>query len=231
MLTPLVLLPGMMCDARLFTPLIEAVSCQRAVACYPLIAHNTIEGLAADVLAHAPAKFALAGLSMGGIVAMEMMRQAPERIERLALIDTNHLAESAEKAAARLPQIESVRRGRLWNVMRDEMKPNYLTDGPERGRILDLCMKMAMDLGDDVFIKQSEALKARDDYTDVLKQVNVPTLVMCGEDDELCTPERHRQIQALVAESELVIVKQAGHLVVQEQAVSSADAIQRWLLL
>ncbi len=229
LLAPLVLLPGMMCDARLFTPVIERLSSTRPIMCFPLTGSHSIQGLAETVLRHAPPSFVLAGLSMGGIVAMEMIKKAPTRIERLALLDTNCSAENADKAATRAPQIEAVKAGGLWAVMRDEMKPNYLTDGPERGRILDLCMQMAMDLGPDVFVAQSESLRDREDYAQTLTQVNVPSLVLCGEDDELCSVAKHETMHELLPNSTLTVVPNAGHLVVLEQPDAACDALLKWL--
>jgi pimeloyl-ACP methyl ester carboxylesterase len=112
-----------------------------------ITAHDTVEALAADILQWAPPHFAIAGLSMGGIVAMEVLRQAPDRVDRIALLDTNPKAELDEVKAAREPQIMQVEAGELQAVMRDEMKPRYLVDGPRKKTILDLCMEMAMDLG------------------------------------------------------------------------------------
>ena len=102
---PLVLLPGMMCDARLFGPQINAFSHKRAVMVAPLGDHDTVAALASDILSTAPPTFAIAGLSMGGIIAMEVFRQAPARITRLALLDTNPKAENDEVAQFREPQI------------------------------------------------------------------------------------------------------------------------------
>jgi pimeloyl-ACP methyl ester carboxylesterase len=137
-MTPLVLLPGMMCDSRLFAQQIDAFAGQRAVHVAPISAHDNVGDLARAVLASAPPRFALAGLSMGGIVAMEILRIAPDRVERLALLDTNPKSETEAVQALREPQIAKVEKGGLIKVMRDEMKPNYLTDGPNHARILDL---------------------------------------------------------------------------------------------
>ena len=104
MTTPLVLLPGMMCDARMFAPQVAALSGTREVILGDLSVADTMTGLARAVLDRAPDRFALAGLSMGGIVAMEMLRLAPERIARLALLDTNPLAEADELKARRAVQ-------------------------------------------------------------------------------------------------------------------------------
>ncbi len=102
-MTPLVLLPGMMCDARLFVPQIGAISGRRAVMTAAVGGADTMAALAREVLAHAPPRFALAGLSLGGILAMEVLRQAPDRVERLALLDTNPRAETDAARARRQP--------------------------------------------------------------------------------------------------------------------------------
>ncbi|MEM7256908.1 MAG: alpha/beta hydrolase [Pseudomonadota bacterium] len=226
---PLVLLPGMMCDARLFTPQIEAFSCKRTVSIMPMQSHSDMASLAKNILLQAPPRFALAGLSMGGIVAMEVCRQAPERISRLALLDTNPLAEAADKAAAREPQITAVHNGRLREVMRDEMKPNYLADGPYRQRILDICMDMAEALGPTVFVRQSRALQSRPDQTQTLQRLTVPTMILCGEHDALCPPQRHQMMHNLVAGSTLTIIKDAGHMPTLEQPAVTTAALDQWL--
>ncbi|AUH34249.1 alpha/beta fold hydrolase [Paracoccus tegillarcae] len=228
-MTPLVLLPGMMCDARLFAPQIAALGLDRTLHLPPIAGHATMAALAAEVLAHAPPRFALAGLSMGGIVAMEVLAQAPDRIERLALLDTNPRAELPEVQARRAPQIAAVQAGQLREVIRDEMKPNYLADGPGKQAILDLCMKMAMDLGPAVFENQSLALRDRPDRQDVLRNVSVPTLVLCGRDDRLCPVERHELMHDLIPGSTLEIINGAAHLPVLEKPQETTAALARWL--
>lgn len=228
-MTPLVLLPGMMCDARLFLPQISDLSGFCTIQIATLTGFDTIEALAKQVLQQAPPTFALAGLSMGGIVAMEMMRLAPERIERLALLDTNHKAELAEVRLRREPQIEQVRAGHLRAVMRDEMKPNYLSDGPRLGQILDVCMAMAETLGAEVFVQQSRALQRRIDQQETLQKIKVPTLVLCGEDDSLCPPERHQLMHELIPNSRLEIIKRAGHLPTLEQPEITTKVLTQWM--
>ncbi|WP_415715743.1 alpha/beta fold hydrolase [Roseibium sp.] len=228
---PLVLLPGMMCDARLFGPQIAALSGRVPIHLAPVTAHNSVEALAADILENAPPRFALAGLSMGGIVAMEVVRQAPDRVRRLGLLDTNPRAELDQVKQGREPQIEKVRAGGLREVMRDELKPNYLADGPNRQEVLDLCMEMAVDLGPDVFERQSRALQARPDQQDTLKSVQVPTLILMGEDDRLCPRDRHELMHDLVDGSVFEIVQGAGHLPTLEQPGAVTRAFQRWLEL
>ncbi|WP_421904790.1 alpha/beta fold hydrolase [Mameliella sp.] len=228
-MTPLVLLPGMMCDARLFAPQIAALSGRRTVQCAPIGAHDTMSDLAAEVLAHAPPRFALAGLSMGGIVAMEVLRQAPDRVVGLALLDTNPKAELEEVRARRVPQMDKVREGRLDAVMRDEMKPNYLTDGPHRSEILDLCMDMALSLGAKVFLNQSRALAGRPDQQETLGAYDGPALVLCGRDDALCPVARHELMHDLIAGSALRVIENAGHLPTLEQPEETGAALAAWL--
>ena len=228
-MTPLVLLPGMTCDARLFAPQINAFSGQRPLLLSPIGGHDSMTALAAAVLETAPPLFNLAGLSMGGIVAMEILRRAPERVARLALIDTNPLAEDADRRRLREAQIERVDGGELTTVMRDEMKPHYLVDGPRKRDILELCMAMALDLGADVFVRQSRALLSRPDQTATLRGTRTPTLIMCGAEDALCPPERHRLMQELVPGSSLEIVTGAGHLPTLEQPQATNTALARWM--
>ncbi len=226
---PLVLLPGMMCDARLFAPQIAALSGGRAIHCAPIGGHDTIAALAAQVLAHAPPRFALAGLSMGGIVAMEILGQAPDRVERIALMDTNPCAELPAVAAGRGPQMDKVRAGGLRAVMRDEMKPRYLSDGPRRADILDLCMAMTEALGPEVFLRQSAALRDRPDYREMLRATRLPALILCGRDDTLCPVERHETMRDLLAGSCLSIVEGAGHLPTLEQPEVTTRSLLSWL--
>lgn len=225
---PLVLIPGMMCDARLFAPQVAALSHGRAILHAPLLG-DTVEEIARDVLATAPPRFALAGLSMGGIVAMEALRRAPERVARLALMDTNARAESPEVAARREPQIEAVRAGRLGSVMREEMKPNYLAPGPGRGAVLDLVMEMALAQGAEPFVRQSRALQSRPDAREALRGWPGPALVLCGRHDALCPVFRHEEIAGLLADAELRVVENAGHLPTLEAPGEVTAAMERWL--
>ena len=226
---PLVLLPGMMCDGRLFTPQIAAFSSERPVMVIPSLGEASMSGYAAHVLEVAPPRFLLAGLSMGGIIAMEVIRQAPERVTRLALFDTNPLPDPPEKAPLRAAQVAQVRQGRLREVMRDEMKPNYLADGPRKAQILDLCMEMAEALGPETFGEQSHAVQTRPDQSETLRSVKVPTLVLCGEEDKLCPVSRHRLMHDLIPGSELVVVSEAGHLPTLEQPEITNEAMTRWM--
>ena len=227
-MTPLLLIPGMMCDARIWGALPHVLHPRSVLHALPDQA-GTMAGMAAAILATAPPRFALAGLSMGGIVAMEMLQQAPGRVERLALLDTNPCAESPEAQTRRGPQIARALAGDLAGVMRDEMKPNYLAPGPDPERILDLCMEMALALGPEVFARQSRALRDRADRQKTLAAFLGPALVLTGAHDRLCPRHRHEQMHRLMPQSRLVVIEGAGHLPTLERPEETAAALRRWL--
>jgi pimeloyl-ACP methyl ester carboxylesterase len=226
-MTPLVLIPGMMCDARMWGNLPDALAPRPVHHALP-VEGESIAAMAMAILSQAPPRFALAGLSMGGIVAMEMLEQAPDRIERLALLDTNPLAERPEIAARRAPQIARALSGDLRGVMRDELKPNYLADAGDAAT-LDLCLSMAEALGPDVFRRQSIALQGRADRTATLARFTGPALVLMGSEDRLCPRDRHDLMHALMPQSRLVIVQAAGHLPPLETPDPTLAAFKDWL--
>lgn len=226
---PMVLLPGMMCDARLWGPQIAELSSEYSIMVAPISQGERIEEIASGLLGQLPLRFALCGLSMGGIVAMEILRRAPDRVSRLALMSTNPLAESPQVAGAREPQIVQVRTGKLAQVMRDEMKPNYLAPGPYRQDVLDLVMDMAEVQGDDIFIRQSRALQKRKDQQETLRKCKVPTLILCGQHDMLCPVKRHTFMAELIPRAELVVLENSGHLPPLEQPAETTAALRHWM--
>ena len=210
---PLVLLPGMMCDRRQWAPQIGGLSdlCDPIVG--DLTQDATVSGMATTVLAQAPPRFALAGLSMGGIVAFEVWRQAPERVSHLALLDTNARPDNPERRRIRMEQIGAVLGGTLRSIVIDELKPAYLANR-NRGnqRLLDLIVAMAIDLGPQVFERQSLALKNRPDSRPMLATIDCPTLVLRGEEDALCDEEDHRAIAAGIHRARYLVVPGCGHI-------------------
>jgi len=226
---PLVLVPGTMCDARLFAPQVARFSAERAVHVACVAQHNRIEEMASDLLTSAPQRFALAGHGMGGIVAMEVLRRAPDRVSRVALMDTNPLAETPEMAAAREPQMARVKAGKLEDVMGEEMKPAYLAPGPGRPAVLRTMMDMALSLGPDVFLRQSRALQRRRDQQATLARTRVPALILCGEHDSLCPIQRHEVMAELMPAAGLVVIENAGHLPTLENPDETGDALADWL--
>jgi pimeloyl-ACP methyl ester carboxylesterase len=223
----------MMCDDRLFAFQTEQLrkDSQNAVKLHipQLIYGNSMPELAQYLLAALPPSFCLCGLSMGGILAMEIVAQAPHRVERLALMDTNPLAETEEGVARRNRQIREVRAGKLRQVIAEEMKPHYLADSPNNQGHLNLCMDMAVSLGDNAFINQSMALRDRSDQTDTLRGVRCPTLLLHGSEDRLCPPERHHLMQELIPHAKLAEIDGAGHLPPLEAPMTTYKHLSDWL--
>jgi len=229
MIEPLVLLPGMMCDARVFSSQINILSRKRAVMVAPVTVGDRVADIAHGLLHQLPDRFALAGLGMGGTVALELLRRIPERISRICLMSTNPMAETPAAAALREPMMIGAATGRFDDVMRDAMRPEYLANGPDRLEVLNLVYDMARDLGPDVFIAQSRALQRCPDHQATLRRCKVPVLLLCGEDDSLTPPRRHEFMANLVPDGTLTIIPGAGHLPVLEQPEQTTRALQNWL--
>ncbi len=227
----LILLPGMMCNAELFAPQVKALNGAVAIEIGDLSTAQSIEDMAEQVLQTTAFKtFALAGLSLGGIVAMEIVRQASHRVERLALLDTNHLPDQLERIEQRKRQIERVKCGELVQVMRDELKPFYVVPQHMGDPRLNLIfLEMATALGSDAFERQAKALMVRNDAEDVLSVYEGETLILCGEDDLPCPLSRHEAMHDIMANSELVIVPDAGHVTTLENPTVVNSALQSWL--
>ena len=224
------MVPGMMCDERIFSPQIEELSKNLEVTVADISSFPTVRELASDLLKKAPKSFSLLGHSMGGIVAMEIYSQEPNRIEKLILMDTNPKAELDEVKLKREPQIKDVREGKLLEVMRDEMKPNYLAESENKSSVLDVCMDMALTLGPDVFINQSRALQKRADQLNTIQSMNIPVLIMCGSEDKLCTVERHEMMHNMISDSDLKIINNAGHMPTLEQPRETTEVLKEWLM-
>jgi pimeloyl-ACP methyl ester carboxylesterase len=226
----LVLVPGMLCDERLFAPQARALEHESAVIVADLSRDDSISAMAERLLDVAPPEFALAGLSLGGIVAMEVIRRAPDRVTKLCLMATNHRAAGPAFIETRRDQSKRVRAGFLRDIVIHEMKGHYLSARNRTNRaLLDLVVEMAMVAGPDVFIRQAEALIARCDQSDTLAKWRKPTLILCGEEDELCPPATHVAMQALMPQAHLTSLAETGHLLTLESADATSEALKAWL--
>ena len=227
----LVFVPGMMCDGRLFDPQIAHLSDECDIWVADIGGKDSIESLAIELLAEAPfRRFSLCGLSMGGIVAMEVARQAPQRVERLALLDTNHLADAAERFEIRNRQIAAARHGDFERVVAEEMMPFYFAEQNRADPVLrTVVMEMARDLGADAFVNQSVALRDRKSAAETIADYPGPVLVLCGEEDALCPPARHEAIAELCQNAWLSILSGAGHLSTLERPQAVNLELSRWL--
>ncbi len=230
-----VLLPGNMCDARLWlgdNDALHDVLAARGLAAVDADTTRdaTIAGMASRALAATPGPLLAIGFSMGGIVAVEMARQAPDRIAGLVLADTNIGADLPDRAAARPGQQARVRGGALAAIVADELKPAYLGAACRDDAALKaLLFDMAMGLGDDVFCAQSEALRTRRDGLTVLDAYTGPVLVLCGAEDALCPPAWHESFAARCRRATFAAVPGAGHMLPLEQPGAFAGLIAHWL--
>ncbi len=225
----LVFIPGLMCDARIFMAQLADLSRDHTVIVAPITKGERIEEIASNILDTLPRKFALCGLSMGGIVAMEILRRAPDRITRLALFDTNPLAETPQSASAYEPLIVGARAGRLEQVLLKILGPEHLAPTPHRMAIQTLLQEMAAGLGPEVFIRQVRALQRRRDQQATLRRCKVPTMVLCGDMDTLTPVKRHSFMAELIPDAWLHVVPDAGHLPVLEQPEVVNDTIRDWM--
>lgn len=226
---PVVLIPGMMCDARVFGPQIEDLSRDHIVVVAPPVNGDTIRDMAGHILDHLPPRFALAGLSMGGIVAMEIVRRAPDRVSRLALISTTPLPDTPAQAAWREPHIVRASAGRLDEAMAESLSADHMAPGPGREAVMALVYDMAHGLGAGMFVRQSRALQRRPDAQRSLQRLKIPTMVMCGAHDGLTPPKRHETMASLIPGAELVILPDAGHLPTVEVPQQVNIGMRAWL--
>lgn len=229
------LIPGNMCDARLWNGGDRAIRKTLASAMgRPALDVDTtrddsISAMAARALVLATGPLIPIGFSMGAIIAVEMAVQAPDRIAGLGLIGYNATADLPERAAHRPVQQAEVREGGLERVLVEELKPKYLA-AANRGDsgLLTLLRYMGLALGPEVFIRQSEALRLREDRVDALSRIACPVLLMAGNEDSLCPPAWHRRWQSLLPDAQLFI-EPAGHMVPLEAPRALAENLETWL--
>jgi pimeloyl-ACP methyl ester carboxylesterase len=225
----LVLLPGLLCDAALWAPQLDALAPLAAMTVADLAQDDTIAGMAERALAAAPARFALAGLSMGGYVAQEIMRRAPGRVTRLALLDTSSRPDTEEQHRRRLGLIELAGKGKFKGVtprlLPSLVHPSRLVDEALTGEVI----AMAERIGPEGFLRQQRAIMGRPDSRPDLPRIACPTLVLCGREDALTPLELHEEMAATIPDAELVVVEDCGHLSTMERPAETGSALRLWL--
>ena len=226
---PLVLLPGLLCDHLLFRHQSETLADLAAPVVADLTGHDSIADMAAHVLATAPKTFALAGLSMGGYVAQEVMRQAPERVERLALMDTTARADTPEQTERRRALLALASRGRFKGVTPRLLPMLIHTDRLEDEALTGPVMRMAESIGPDAFVRQQTAIMGRIDGRPHLADIACPTVVICGRQDVLTPPDMAAEIADGIDGAKLVIVEDCGHLATLERPRTVSAVLRYWL--
>ncbi len=229
MTDPVVLLPGILCDARVFLHQILDLGRTRAVMiCLP-VQGASVEDMSAAVLDVAPPKFSLVGQGLGGAVALDVLRRAIGRVSHIALISTDPLAEAPQTAVAREGRMIAAKAGRMGQAMREELPPSALFQGPDRNDILDLVADMALGLGPATFVAQSRALQRRPDQQKTLRRISIPALVLAGADDPLVPVRRQEFVANLMPSARIQIIDGAGHLPSIEQPGIVSAALEAFL--
>ena len=225
----LVMIPPLLCDARIFEPQSRALGSDHAVMFAPTTKGERMEEIASQILSWAPSKFALAGMGMGGMVALEILRRAPERVTRIALISTSPQAETPETAALREPQIIAARAGRWADALQHEIHSTWMSPNVNKAAFVRLLTEMGNTLGPEVYVKQARALQRRKDLQTELRKITQPALVVCGRHDGHYPVKRHEFMAELIPYATLEVIEDAGYLPTIEAPDAVTDALRKWM--
>jgi pimeloyl-ACP methyl ester carboxylesterase len=234
--TPLLLLPGLMNDARIWNPLTAAIAGERTAHVAPTHLHDSIAESARDAIAAMPAgSFAVAGFSLGGYVAQEVCRQAGRRIAGLGLLDTGARADTEEAKQARERMIQAVDGAEdAGTAAFVQVAQGFAARIVHASRLQDrellhLLFDMASAVGSRGFVRQQRAAMNRVDTRDLLPRLHVPTVVVCGREDQVTPFSLSQEMASLLPDAELVAVAEAGHMSILEQPAAVVAALVRWL--
>ncbi len=226
---PLVLLPGLLCDKTLWRSQIEALGDVAEPQVADLTQDDSIAAMVRRLLAAAPPRFVLAGLSMGGYCALEVMRQAPERVERLALLDTGARADTPEQTSRRRGLIELAEKGEFKGVT-PRLLPLFLhPDRLKDAKLVGEVTAMAERVGKDAFLRQQKAIMGRVDSRPSLGSIRCPTLMLCGRQDALTPPDLAEEIAAGIPGARLDLIDNCGHLSTMERPDAVNAELRQWL--
>ena len=226
---PVVLIPGLLASARMYAPQVPQLWRAGPVMIADHSRDDSVAGIARRILSAAPTRFALVGLSMGGYIAFEILRQAPERIAKVALLDTSARADAPEQTAMRRVQMALAAQGQLVEVVEQQFPRLVHRMRRADGALREVFTLMAEEVGAAGFIRQQTAISARIDSRPTLGNIRCPTLVLVGEDDELTPPERAAEIAAAIPGARLRTVPQCGHMSTLEQPDEVTRALLEWL--
>jgi pimeloyl-ACP methyl ester carboxylesterase len=229
---PLVLLPGLNTTARLFQAQVQELSGISKPMVPAMTGHDTVGALADEILAAAPERFALAGLSMGGYIAFEVMRRAPHRVDRLALLDTQAGLDNPEVTDRRHRLIEIAESGDFERVLTIMAWTDFVATTRASDDSLEAVVYgMAREVGPEAFIRQQRAIIARPDSRPLLPTIRCPALVLVGDDDRITPRERSQEMAAAIPGASLVVIPACGHLSALERPDEVNDALRGWLAL
>jgi pimeloyl-ACP methyl ester carboxylesterase len=225
----LVLLPGLLNTRRVYAAQIAALADAADIVVPELTAYDSMTAMAEAVLAAAPDRFALGGFSMGGYVAFEVLRRAPQRVERLALIDTQAGPDTPEATARRRGFIEQTKIGRFHGVqpslLPSLVHPSRLQDTDVIQPILD----MGREIGPEGFVREQKAIMSRPDSRPMLAGIDMPTLVICGRQDLAIPLPRAEEMATTIPDARLAVLEVCGHMAPLERPAEVSAALRRWL--
>ena len=226
---PIICIPGLICSPRLYAEQVPSLWSVGPVTVAQHGYHDNVEEIARSILSTAPERFALMGLSMGGYVSFEIMRQAPERVVKLALLDTSARPDTPEQTENRRRQIETSATASMDEIA-DGLFPKLI----HRRRwsdehLRDLLRQMAEETGRAGFVRQQTAIMNRPDSRPTLGEIRCPTMVLVGDGDELTPVEIAAEIADGIAGARLVTVPECGHLSTLEQPKQVTAALMEWL--
>jgi pimeloyl-ACP methyl ester carboxylesterase len=229
-MTAIVLIPGLLCSAEVFAPQVAALWPHGPVTVASTLEGETMAEIAGAILARAPPSFALCGISMGGYIALEILRQAPERVIKLALLDTSAAPEPPEGAGKRRALVAQARAGDFRSLLRRTLPPILLhPEHQDDEALVDIHVRMGLVVGVEGMARQQEAIIGRADSRPGLTAISVPTLVLVGDSDVLTPPERAKELAAAIPGARLVIVPKSGHASTLEQPEAVNGALIDWI--
>ncbi|NIB40293.1 alpha/beta fold hydrolase [Pseudomaricurvus alkylphenolicus] len=227
----LVLIPGMLCNGLMWEPQICALESSANIIVADLTKHSDLHSMATGILASAPPTFSVAGLSMGGYVALELFRQAPDRIEKLALLNTNaHEADPVNEIPSCRGMLERLKSGDgLAKVAKDLVPALFSEEKQDDPELEEIVIRMADSVGYEALERQISAVISRPDSLSLLPQIKNATLVIGAQNDVLTPPEEHEQIASLIPQSKLTILERCGHLSTLERPNTISMLLREWL--
>ena len=226
---PLVFIPGLMADARLFLPQLVRLGAVHSTQIILPTTGDTVEQMSEAMLPALPDSFVLIGHGLGGDVALDIVRRIPDRVTRLVLIATDPLAEAPQTAGAREMRMQAARAGRLGDAMRQEVPAQALAPGPWRDEVLALVQDMAMGLGEGVYLRQSRAMQRRPDQQKTMRRIKLPALILAGAHDSLVPLRRQEFTANLMPFGKMQIIDNAGNLPTLEEPEATGALIDAFL--
>ncbi|MDO9708565.1 alpha/beta fold hydrolase [Paracraurococcus lichenis] len=227
-ISSLLILPGLLCDARLWRDQVAGLAGEAECLVAETTLDDSLAAMAARALAAAPPRFALCGLSMGGYLAFEILRQAPERVERLALLDTSARPDTPEQARRRRGLMALTRTGQFRGVT-PRLLPQLVHPANLEGPVGQEVIAMAERVGKEAFLRQQAAILGRRDSRPDLPGIAVPTLVAVGEADALTPPALAEEIAAGIPDARYLAIPGCGHLPPMEAPAQVTDLLRDWL--